>query len=180
MIGKDQLIGKRIQSGDIRAFEKLFHAFYPPMCAFASSLVKSDVIAEEIVQDIFYNIWKNRATLFINQSWKSYLLRAVHNHSLMHLRKQHKEEIIADWKLPDELTSPDPSSEVQLEELKNLVGNTLNKLPERTREIFEMNRTEGLKYKEIAEKLSISVKTVEANMGRALQAFRNALRDYSI
>ena len=74
--------------------------------------------------------------------------------------------------------SPDPFQELQFREVSELVAKTMEDLPERTREIFQLNRQEGLKYREIAEKLSISVKTVEANMGKALRALRNSLEKY--
>ena len=72
----------------------------------------------------------------------------------------------------------DPSQEMEFSEGSDVVTMTINDLPERTREIFLLNRQEGLKYKEIAERLSISVKTVEANMGKALKALRVVLEKY--
>ena len=74
--------------------------------------------------------------------------------------------------------APDPSQVLQLDEVSNLIAQTLESLPERTRQIFRMNRQEGLKYREIAQKLSISEKTVEANMGKALKALRNSMERY--
>lgn len=74
--------------------------------------------------------------------------------------------------------APDPSQVIQLDEVSNLISQTLESLPERTREIFRLNRQEGLKYREIAQKLSISEKTVEANMGKALKALRNSMERY--
>ena len=76
------------------------------------------------------------------------------------------------------LEEPDPSQVIQLDEVSDLISQTLEKLPERTREIFRLNRQEGLKYREIAKKLSISEKTVEANMGKALKALRNSMERY--
>lgn len=74
--------------------------------------------------------------------------------------------------------APDPSQQIQLDEVSELISLTLENLPDRTREIFRMNRQEGLKYREIAKKLSISEKTVEANMGKALKALRNSMEKY--
>lgn len=74
--------------------------------------------------------------------------------------------------------APDPSQVIQLDEVSSLISQTLDSLPERTREIFRLNRQEGLKYREIAIKLSISEKTVEANMGKALKALRNSMERY--
>ena len=76
------------------------------------------------------------------------------------------------------MDAPDPSQLIQLDEVSKLISQTLEGLPERTREIFRLNRQEGLKYREIALKLSISEKTVEANMGKALKALRKSMERY--
>jgi RNA polymerase sigma-70 factor (ECF subfamily) len=136
-------------------------------------------VAEEIVQDVFYNIWRNRDSLRISNNWQSYLYRAVYNNSMMHLRKTRRE-----YPMEEQLNfhmqqhATDPADSMEYEEISAMISKTLEELPERTREIFELNRQEGLKYREIAERLSISVKTVEANMGKALKALRTSLKKY--
>jgi len=79
----------------------------------------------------------------------------------------------------DIMVAPDPLHEMELNEMSKLIDDTINALPERCRQIFNMNRLEGLKYREIAEILKISIKTVEADMGKALQAFRQNLKLYA-
>ncbi len=171
---------KRIRKGDIQAFEDLFHHFYPGMCSYAESLTKKEFIAEEVVQDIFYNIWKNKSDLRISSSWQSYLYRAVFNNSMMYLRKAKRELSLDEhWAESQIQSSDNPSEELDAKELNAVILYTLQKLPDRTREIFKMNRFEGLKYKEIAEKLSISLKTVEAHMGKALKALKSSLEEFS-
>lgn len=170
----------RIRRGDIQAFEDLFHQFYPGMCSYAESLTKKEFVAEEVVQDVFYNIWKNKSNLRITSSWQSYLYRAVFNNSMMYLRKAKREMSLDErWAESQILSSDNPSEELDAKELNAVILYTLQKLPDRTREIFKMNRFEGLKYKEIAEKLSISLKTVEANMGKALKALKSSLEEFS-
>lgn len=179
MVLKEQQQLRKIQRGDIDSFEKLFHRFYPGLCRYAESLSGKRDIAEEVVQDVFYNVWKNRETLRINRSWQSYLYRSVYNNSMMYLRKVRREHPMDERNTPEhEIDAPDPSELMQLNEVSELVSRTLEDLPERTREIFRLNRQEGLKYREVAERLSISVKTVEANMGKALKALRNSLEKY--
>ena len=169
----------RIRKGDIQAFEDLFHQFYPGMCSYAVSLTKKEFVAEEVVQDVFYNIWKNKNDLRITSSWQSYLYRAVFNNSMMYLRKAKREISLDERWAENQIQSTDnPSEELEAKELNAVILYTLQKLPERTREIFKMNRFEGLKYKEIAEKLSISLKTVEANMGKALKALKSSLEEF--
>ena len=149
------------------------------MTHYAENLVRKGEIAEEIVQDVFYQIWKNRNTLVISRSWQSYLYRAVYNNAMMYLRKMRRE-----YPMEDQLSyhlqvhSEDPAEVMELEEVAELISSTLEDLPAKTREIFELNRQEGLKYREIADRLSISVKTVEAHMGRALKALRISLKKY--
>ncbi len=170
----------KIRKGDIRAFESLFHQYYPGMCSYAESLIKKENIAEEIVQDVFYNIWKNKNDLHITNNWQSYLYRAVFNNSMMYLRKAKREMLLDERWAETQMHSPDnPSDELEAKELNAIILYTLQKLPERARQIFNMNRFEGLKYREIADKLSISLKTVEANMGKALKALRTSLDEFS-
>jgi RNA polymerase sigma-19 factor, ECF subfamily len=176
---QDAHILRQIKRGDIKYFENLFHQHYPGMCSYAEALLKSEVLAEEIVQDIFFNIWKNKDRLMLHGKWNSYLYKAVYNNSMAYLRKM-KKEVLSDevWENKEEFSS-DPEQEMQLKEIRGVIIKTLDELPERTREIYNLNRTDGLKYTEIAERLSISVKTVEANMSRAIKALRISLREYS-
>jgi len=179
MILKEQIQLRKIQKGDIDSFEALFHHYYKGLCGYSESLVGMKEVAEEVVQDLFYNIWKNRETLRIRQSLQSYLFRAAYNNSMMYLRKMRREHFMEDLSQPEpSVDAPDPLQLIQLDEVSKLITKTLDGLPDRTRQIFWMNRQEGLKYREIALKLSISEKTVEANMGKALKALRNSMQRY--
>jgi RNA polymerase sigma-70 factor (ECF subfamily) len=179
MVLNDQYQLRKIRKGDITSFEMLFHRFYPGLTRYAGSLVHKGEVAEELVQDVFYNLWKNRDTLRITSSWQRYLYRSVYNNSMMYLRKSRREHPM-DEQLSYhlEIDPEDPSGILQGEELAERISRSLEELPERTREIFQLNRLEGLKYKDIAERLSISVKTVEAHMGKALSALRTSLQKY--
>jgi len=179
MILKEQHQLRKIRKGDINTFKNLFNRFYSGLLRYAVTLVRKEEIAEEIVQDVFYNVWKNRESTRITQSWKSYLYRSVYNNSMMHLRKTKREFSVDEGLFPEKEGSfPDPFQEMEYQEVSALVSKAIGDLPARTREIFILNRQDGLKYREIAEKLSISVKTVEANMGKALKALRNSLEKY--
>jgi RNA polymerase sigma-70 factor (ECF subfamily) len=179
MVLKEQQQLRKIRKGDITAFEALFHQYYNGLCGYAESLLGLKEVAEEVVQDVFFNIWKNRETLLIRHSLKSYLYRSAYNNSMMYLRKMRRELFMDDLSRPEAMMDdPDPSQILQLDEVSTLIARTLDGLPERTREIFRLNRQEGLKYREIAIKLSISEKTVEANMGKALKALRSNMEKY--
>ncbi len=176
---KDLNILKKIKKGDIKSFEALFHRYYPRMCLYAQSLLKKESIAEEIVQDVFFNIWKNRKEFMLTSGWQSYLYRSVYNNAMSYLRKMQRESGLDDQIAERVMgTSNDPFEEMNFKELNVAIRETMEKLPERTRQIFRLSRFEGLTYPEIAKKLSISIKTVEANMGKALKAFRLSLEEY--
>jgi RNA polymerase sigma-70 factor (ECF subfamily) len=169
-----------IKNGDLKLFEQLFREFYSPLCSFANKTINDKAKAEEIVQDIFYGIWKNKEKMEIKISLKSYLYKAVHNNCLQLIQHRHVEEkykahvsnSVVDYQT-------DPFEEMEAAEMKMVIERTLESLPERCRQVFNMSRIDGLKYKEIAQILDISQKTVEANMGKALNAFRNNLKYYS-
>jgi RNA polymerase sigma factor, sigma-70 family/RNA polymerase sigma-70 factor, Bacteroides expansion family 1 len=166
----------RIRQGDKAEFESLFRSSYVSLVRYAKSIIKDHDTAEEIVQDLFFRLWQNREKLNIESSLNGYLFRAVHNkclHHIDHLRivERHAQESWSDRTTRTE----DPVDIIRYKELQAKINLILERLPERCSLIFCMNRFDGLKYNEIAEKLSVSVKTVEANMGRALKEFRKAL-----
>jgi len=171
---------RRISNSDISEFEKLFRAYYQPLCRFAYQLIHDMDAAEEVVQEFFYNYWKNRETLEVKISLKAYLYRSIRNNSLRHLEhlaitRKHAKEVLA---VETEIDSASTSDELEMNELNAIVDKTLNELPERCSKVFKLSRFDGLKYLEIAELLSISVKTVEADMGKALHLFRKNLKHY--
>ena len=170
---------KKIKNGDIKAFEKVFREFYPVLCSFANKILTDEDKSEEIVQDVFFNIWKKKEDININVSLKSYLYKSVQNKCFQII--QHK-TIENKYKNYIEKESSEyyitPYDELELQEINNLVELTLKSLPENCNKIFRMSRFEGLKYREIAEKLSISIKTVEANMSKALKEFRVNFKEY--
>ncbi|MBI9053010.1 MAG: RNA polymerase sigma-70 factor [Bacteroidales bacterium] len=176
----EKKILKRIKDGDIHEFESLFREYYERLCAFGSKYVNNIEQAEEVVQDTFYNIWKNRATLNIKTSLKSYLYTAVKNNCLQVLRTRSLDVKYENYyKSHYSNESISPVDELNAKELSKVIDKALNSLPEKCRMIFKMSRNEGLKYHEIAEKLEISIKTVEANMGKALKHFRMYLKEYA-
>jgi RNA polymerase sigma-70 factor, ECF subfamily len=176
----DLSIYKRIQDGDISAFEKVFREYYAPLTLFANSMVKDKDVAEEIVQDFFYNYWKNRDQITIQTSMKSYFFQSIKNKSLKYLRHESVKNkyatgVLESLQAENNVYQPNV---YELKELETKIAAVLEKLPANCSLIFKMNRFEGFKYREIAEKLSISVKTVEANMSKALTEFRNELKFY--
>jgi RNA polymerase sigma-70 factor (ECF subfamily) len=170
---------RKISLGDLQSFEVLFRQYYQILCGFALKFVNDEDTAEEIVQDLFYKLWEKRMELQINTSVKSYLFSAVHNRCLKFIEHRNVEYKYRNYYLQHELEiDSEPHDSADINELQGIINHTLNSLPDRCSRIFKLNRFEGLKYHEIAKKLSISVKTVEANMGKALRLLRKNLKDY--
>lgn len=170
---------QKIKEGNIKAFENIFKHYYSPLCLYAASLTNRMDAAEEIVQELFYIIWKDREQLRLTHSFKSYLYGATRNRSFQYLehqevRKRHREAVLS-----KEIIEPSPQEELEYKELEAIIDTTLNSLPERRLRIFQMHRYEGLKYAEIAAALSVSVKTVEAEMTKTLQSLRKNIENYT-
>lgn len=179
MDSSNKISPQKIIKGDIHAFEKLFKNHYEDLCFYAYKYLKDMDLSEQVVQDVFYTFWKNKQSITIHTSIKSYLYTATKNLALKEIRsKKYEEQYISHAKTAPEPNVNTPVDELNAKELNRLIELTLNMLSERTREIFTLSRYHGLKYNEIAEKLSISVKTVEARMGQALKTFRKNLTDY--
>lgn len=168
-----------IKKGDKKAFESLFRSLYSGLCTFATKYVADVDEVEDIVQDVFFTIWMKRNKIHIKQNIDSYLYASVRNKCLMYIQHQ---KIINKYnnysiyitnnrnEVRDDL--------IEYRELSGIVDKTLDSFPDRMREIFILSRYEGLKYNEIARQLSLSVKTVEANITRALKIFRKKLGNY--
>lgn len=175
----DKKLIKEIKKGDIKSFEILFKDYYEDLCVHATHYLKDLDLAEEAVQDVFFNIWKNKEHINIKQSVKSYLYVSTKNKCLKMIRSQNTANQYSNYiqNTPRQHVST-PVDELNVKELNLLIERTLKELPDKAREIFKMNRFQGLKYTEIADRLSISVKTVEANMGKALKIFRRNLNEF--
>lgn len=173
----DQKLFDRIRQGDVKAFETLFRAYYSILCHYATRYLKDTTEAEEIVQRLFVRLWENRKNLKIDSSVRNYLFRAVKNQCLNHLRHlQIKDEYLKAATSEND-TDIDEQVEEQAEMLR-LVEKAIASMPEKRQEIFRLSRQEGLKYKEIAQCLSISVKTVETQISLALKTLRHSLKNH--
>ena len=171
----------QLQRRDEAAFEQVFKSRYKSLHAYASSMLKDEMAAEEIVQNVFYRLWERHDKLSITGSLAAYLYRSVHNESLNFLKHQ---KVRAEHQLfvshrGDGGTGP-ASGRVQMKELETRLQSALNELPEQCRTVFQLSRFEELRYREIAEKLEISVKTVENHMGKALKMLREKLAEFLI
>lgn len=167
---KDQIYLKRIKADDQKALELLFEKYYYSLCRFAKLFVKSTDLSEEIVSDVFFNIWQNREKLEINGNLKSYLFVAIKNQSLNVLNKnKFSFESIEAVDHQQSFSSYTAEYSISYLEIKKEIEVIIEELPPQRKIIFKLNKIEGFKYKEIAEILSISVSTVQKQMVEAVK-----------
>lgn len=162
-----------------KGIELIFKQYYDVMCQTAYRILKEKSLAEDIVQEVFFELFKKRDKVKI-QSLSGYLKRSVYNRSLNKI-KSNKNLVDSD-ELNIELSDKSISSQQDLEykELENYLNEVIDKLPEKCRLVFILNRFEELSYKEVAEKLEISVKTVENQMSKALRILRQEMVQYKM
>jgi RNA polymerase sigma-70 factor (ECF subfamily) len=171
----------QISAGNENAFETLFKKHYSGLCGYAVKYISDIDEAEEIVQDLFYNLWHKKNTLVIETSAEAYLFRSVRNACLnylkhMKVRQQHADRV-KNNPASDNITPDNPT---EILELQVKIDEAVETLPPERQKIFRLSRYEGLKYKEIAAQLGLSVKTVEAQMGKALKSLRENLTEYLV
>ncbi len=160
-----------IKENNNKALKVLFERYFVRLCEFSEFYVKNLSLAEEVVADVFLNIWINRNKLKIKTSLKAYLYTSVRNRSINYLIKEkrniEKFEELAEKN--DLHIDNSPFVDLSLMELENAIESLIQKLPPKRQLIFRMNRLYGLKYKEISELLSISVNTVQNHMVKAIE-----------
>lgn len=159
-------------------FEELFNTHYSNLCAYANNFLKDVDASEEVVQEVLFKLWTNKDTIIITTSVQSYLFRAVRNASLnviKHVNIREDYKLHHEYEMQNEQSSED---EMIVSELEQKIRIAIDQLPIERKKVFILSRYEGLKYKEIAEKLNISVSTVENQMVKALKYLRNELADY--
>lgn len=174
----DKRLIELLRNGDEKIFEQVYKTHFKNLHAYAFSMLKNDAAAEEMVQNVFLKIWEKRQQLPAEIPLRAYLYRSVHNESLNYLKHQ---KIKSRYKLHVVSTANTHEHSVSKHapsELEKKLRIALNELPEQCRTIFQMSRFEELKYREIAERLNISVKTVENQMGKALKLLRTKLIDF--
>lgn len=172
--------GKR-QWDEEQAFELIFRRYYVRLCGFANKFVGNQAEAEEIVQEVFLNIWSKRDRLKLDNEIKPYLFKSVQNLCFNFIEHQ---KVIDHYYSVLEVVYKnrnedfDTYESVLFTEFQAKADEAISSLPEECRKIFRMSRENGLTYAEIASKLGLSVKTVETQMSRALSKLRTELRDY--
>ena len=166
-----------VQRGDQKAFDTLFRRYYPMLCAYGHRFVELED-AEEIVEDSLLWIWENRETLVIESSLNSYLFKMVYRRALNKLAHIDATQR-ADTRFYEEMQEMLQDTDYyQIEELAKRIEDAVSALPESYREAFVMHRFRDMSYKEIAETLGVSPKTIDYRIQQALKQLRVDLKDY--
>jgi RNA polymerase sigma-70 factor (family 1) len=173
----NQLWNKIHLEDDAKAFERLYYAMFNKLIKFSVHYVNHKEVAEEIVSEVFVNCWKNRKEMGDVQNPESYLYIAVRNQSLKHCRKFSRAYMVEldenEFRLTD---FADPSKKIERKELHRQLDEAIETLPAQARMIFRMIKENGLKYKEVAQILNISPRTVQTQLFRAIAKLRDALK----
>lgn len=172
-VGEEELL-TRLRVGDDGAFTVIFRAHYAALVGTGARLLHERALAEEIAQEVLLELWRRRETLALSGPVASYLHQAARNRALNRLRQERTAHRGEPYVRPP-ATSPAADTETLSAELRAAAEQAIGELTQAQREVFDLSRIGGLTYNEIAERLGISVKTVEARMGRALKQLRERL-----
>jgi RNA polymerase sigma-70 factor (ECF subfamily) len=167
---------RALSRGDQSAFQQVFDAWYIKLCQYAFTMVRDMDEAEDVVQSIFIKLWEKREELDIRQTIQSYLFKAVYHRCINVLEHRTIKLKYQDHETRDAFRQVQ-SPEVFPQELEDNIKRAINTLPPQCRTIFTMSRFEEMRYAEIADKLKISVNTVENQISKALKILRSELKD---
>lgn len=168
----DKRLWLEIQKGDGSALRQLFDLYYKTLSIYIVQFTNNMEDAEDIAQSTFVKLWEKRNKINITTSLKSYLFRSAYNSYMDQIRKEKRKDLmIAELKYQALTATIDEDSSKE-EERVNKIKEVVNDLPDKCKEILLLSKSEGLKYKEIAERLGISIKTVESQIRIAFQKIR--------
>lgn len=174
---EERFLLSAMQHGDLKAYGVLFRRYYPMLCAYATKFVELKD-AEEIVQDVMLWLWENRKTQTFETSLSQYLFKTVY-HRAINLIVRHQSQLRADTLFYENMQEMLQDTDFyQFEELQKKIKEAVDALPPAYREAFVMHRFENKSYKEIAELLQVSPKTVDYRIQQALRQLRITLKDY--
>lgn len=176
---KHEFLTYQFKAGSVDAYKTLFNLYYRPLCSFAKKYVLDLAVAEDIVQELFVKFWEQRQEVQVETSVKSYFFQSVRNECLNYLKHQGVKE---KYKIHIESVSSDNffHNKLEEEEINQLVYQTIQSLPPRCKQIFELSRFEGKTFEEISLELSISKNTIKNQLVRALKHIRQVLEKNEI
>ncbi|WP_245224678.1 RNA polymerase sigma factor [Pseudozobellia sp. WGM2] len=173
---EDRLLAARLKSGDEMAYDTLMNQYYVLLCNYAFTFTKNRDNAEDIVQNVMVDLWIKRKKIKPELSLKNYLYKSVYNGFISQYRKE-KPVIYLEKKHIDAVDAIMESNQEEVQRLIRLVNREIEKLPRKCREIFLLNKKDGLTHTEISEHLNISTKTVEGHITRAFKTLKDSLEE---
>lgn len=177
---EDKELLELLKRGEESAFEHIYTTFYDSLLNYADRLLNDIEMARDVVQQVYYKMWEGRDSLNITLSVRAYLFKAVYHASLNTLAhkkniEKYEHEQLTDFYFSTVIQSPEAELELWHSDVAKALEEAITALPEKCREVFLLSKVEGLKNREIAEKLNISEKTVERHMSIALSRLRHDL-----
>ncbi|NMB51384.1 MAG: RNA polymerase sigma-70 factor [Bacteroidales bacterium] len=177
----DEDLMKEIKAGNLIAFDSLYRRYNKKIYNYILSLLKSSEDAENVLQDVFLNLWLNRGKLKKCSSVRLYIFKIAHNAAISVIRKKIKEsQFIEELKSMQIYSENLTEIDAENNKLNYNLHKIINELPARQKEVYILHHIEGLKYSEISKRLNISTNTVENHMARALKTIRLKLTSYNL
>lgn len=178
-IKMDPEVVKRFTKGDTKAFDLLYHTFCKRLQNFVFSLTKIEVETEGIVQEVFIKVWESRSQLKKYASFESFLFTVAYNSTMSFLRKKATDKKYIDYIKSIQVESEQPGidEKLDLEKFNKTINDVIDKLPTRQQEVFKLKHFEDYSYKQIAEKLQISINTVENHMVKSHRFLKQNLNE---
>ena len=165
-----------IASGDVKAFEVLYLAYYNKVLTYTTSLLHNSVKAEDATQDVFLKIWRNRHNLIEGENINSYIYKTARRVVLDIYRDEKYAQRHKEW---TELNSKEESVEIScINEIEDIATKMIQCMPPKRKEVFKLSRMNGLTAKEIADKMDLSVNTVNKHIALALSTLKKKMNDY--
>ena len=177
----DEELIQEIKAGNMLAFDALYKKYSRRLYKFGFSILKSLEETENLIQDVFINLWENRHKVEKDSSVKSYVFTIAYNSAISVIRKKVRESQFIEYlKSIQEVNGEAADVKIEYDELKNKLDNIIQTLPPRQKEVYMLHRVEGLKYSEIAKRLNISENTIENHMSRAIKTIREKIGNFSL
>ncbi|MBP7497579.1 MAG: RNA polymerase sigma-70 factor [Bacteroidales bacterium] len=174
---KDKNYKENNKINNLKDYEMIFHKYYNPLVVYANTLLKDIDETQDIVQQVFVSVWEKRNEIEFHTSVRAFLYKSVYNSCINFIKQK---TIRNDYLKEARFTEENPlfNDTASHKELQTKIDYAIDSLPEQCRKIFRMSRYDEMKYREIADKLNLSVKTVENQMGKALKVLREHLKEF--
>jgi RNA polymerase sigma-70 factor (ECF subfamily) len=181
ILNSDERLMQEIKADNMFAFDMIYKKYCKRLYKFAYYILKSPEESENIVQDVFLSLWENRNKVEKDSSVKYYVFTIAYNSAISIIRKKARESQFIEYlKSLQDLNQEPVNIELEYHELTEKLEDIINHLPDRQKSVYLLHKVEGLKYSEIAERLNISVNTIENHMSRAFKTIRKKLGNYSL